>query len=109
MADRVVQEDFFGLRPCHAVFQLRLAPVAGVPLEPGQAAYDHLHGQSIARGLYGIKMYATTTRLPRHQLVVGALGDAVPGADQRLELRVRRVNLRCHGALCGLSLENLGR
>src|SRR5215831_10086563 len=36
---------------------------------------------------------------PRHELVIGALGHVVPGADQRLELRVGGVHLPGHGRL----------
>src|SRR5215475_9168623 len=47
--------------------------------------------------------------LPRHELVVGALGYVVPRAHQGLELRKGRVDSTGHGSLLGFFLENLGR
>src|SRR5437870_5090273 len=44
----------------------------------------------------------------RHELMVGALGDVVPGAHQRLELRERRVHLAGHGGLLGFFPDDLG-
>jgi len=44
----------------------------------------------------------------RDELVVGAFGDKVPGAHERLELREGRVHLPGHGALLGLLLDDLG-
>ena len=44
---------------------------------------------------------------PRHELVVGTLGDAIPRAYQRLELRERRVHLPGHGGFLRLFPDNL--
>src|SRR6266850_8453919 len=44
----------------------------------------------------------------RHELMVGALGDVVPGAHQRLELREGRVHLASHGGLLGFFPDDLG-
>src|SRR5262245_10751596 len=49
-----------------------------------------------------------TAPLHGHELMVGALGDVVPGADQRLELRVGGVHLPGHGALLRFFLDDLG-
>src|SRR5947209_20563343 len=46
---------------------------------------------------------------PRHELMVGAFGDVVPGAHQRLELREGRVHLPGHGGLLGLLPDDLRR
>src|SRR5215467_10775627 len=46
---------------------------------------------------------------PRHELVVRALGHVVPGANQRLELRVGGVHLPGHGRLLRFLLDNLDR
>src|SRR5262245_42781314 len=48
-----------------------------------------------------------TAPLPRHELVVGAFGDVVPGTHQGLELRVRRVDLPGHRALLRLLPDGL--
>src|SRR5215471_2467818 len=48
-----------------------------------------------------------TPPLAGDELVVGALGDVVPGADQRLELRVGRVDLPGHRALLRLLPDGL--
>src|SRR5262245_59024192 len=45
---------------------------------------------------------------PRDELMVGALGDVVPGAHQRLELGERRVHLPRRGGLFRLFLDDLG-
>src|SRR2546426_1417615 len=45
----------------------------------------------------------------RHELVVSAFGDVVPGAHQRLELREGRVHLPGHGGLLGLLPDDLRR
>src|SRR5215510_14142792 len=45
---------------------------------------------------------------PRNELMVGALGDVVPGGHQRLELRERRVDLPGHGRLLGFLPGDLG-
>src|SRR6266545_2792309 len=45
----------------------------------------------------------------RHELMVGAFGDVVPGAHQRLELREGGVHLSGHGRLLGFFPDNLGR
>src|SRR5437879_7910783 len=45
---------------------------------------------------------------PRHELMVGAFGDVVPGAHQRLELREGRVHLPGHGGLLGFFPDDLG-
>src|SRR5581483_5929093 len=44
----------------------------------------------------------------RDQLMVGALGHVVPGPDQRLEPRERRVDLAGHGGLLGFFPDHLG-
>src|SRR5713226_1908638 len=44
----------------------------------------------------------------RHELMVGAFGDAVPRTHQRLELRERRVDLPGHGSLLGFFPDDLG-
>src|SRR5262252_7762756 len=46
---------------------------------------------------------------PRHELVIGALGHVVPGADQRLEFRVGGVHLPGHGRLLRFLLDNVDR
>src|SRR6266436_6788803 len=46
---------------------------------------------------------------PLHELVVGALRDAVPRAHQRLELRVGGVHLPGHGGLLRFVLDDFGR
>src|SRR5262249_32953989 len=46
---------------------------------------------------------------PRHELMVGAFGDVVPGADQRLELREGRMALPGHGCLLGFFFDDLCR
>src|SRR5215471_15712973 len=51
----------------------------------------------------------TPSSLPRHELVVGTFGDAIPGTDQGLELREGRVHLARHGRLLGFFLDSLGR
>ena len=48
-------------------------------------------------------------RSHRHELMVGAFRDVIPGAHQRLELREGRVSLPRHGALLGLFPHDLGR
>src|SRR5262249_2159928 len=45
---------------------------------------------------------------PRHESVIRALGNLVPGPHQRVELRERRVRLPRHGARFGLVLHHLG-
>src|SRR5713101_7972277 len=45
----------------------------------------------------------------RDELMVGAFGDVIPGAHQRLELRERRVHLPGHGGLLGFFPDDLGR
>src|SRR5713226_5403708 len=45
---------------------------------------------------------------PRHELMVGAFGDAVPGAHQRLEFREGGVHLPGHGGLLRFFLDDLG-
>src|ERR1700675_4904554 len=45
----------------------------------------------------------------RHELMVSAFGDVVPGAHQRLELREGRVHLPGHGGLLGFLPDDLGR
>src|SRR6266849_7793335 len=45
----------------------------------------------------------------RDELMVGALGDVVPGAHQRLELREGRVHLPGHRSLLGFLSDDLGR
>src|SRR5262245_4074515 len=59
--------------------------------------------------LEGTARDPATWRSPRHKLVVGALGDVVPRADQRLELRERRVHLSSHWRLFRFLAEGLGR
>src|SRR5262249_61192667 len=44
-----------------------------------------------------------------HELMVGALGDVIPRADQPLELHERRVHLPGHRRLLRLFLDDLGR
>src|SRR5215472_6644021 len=44
----------------------------------------------------------------RHELVVGALGDVIPRAHQRLELRERRVHLPGHRGLLGFVPDDFG-
>src|SRR5262245_13725567 len=44
---------------------------------------------------------------PRHELVVGALGHAIPRTHQSLELRVGRVDLPGHGCLLRLFLDDV--
>src|SRR5262245_46604390 len=46
---------------------------------------------------------------PRHELMVGTLGHPVPRPNQRLELRVGRVDLPGHGSLLRLFLDDFGR
>src|SRR5262245_58158799 len=46
---------------------------------------------------------------PRHEIVVGALGDVVPRTDQRLELRERRLDLAGHRRSLGFLPKNLAR
>src|SRR5262245_38863576 len=43
------------------------------------------------------------------ELVVGALGDVIPGTDERLELRERRVDFPGHRRLLGFFAHDLGR
>src|SRR5713101_3834700 len=45
----------------------------------------------------------------RDELMVGAFGDVIPRAHQRLELRERRVHLPGHGSLLGFFPDHLGR
>src|SRR5213078_966529 len=45
---------------------------------------------------------------PRHELMVGAFGDVVPGTHQRLELREGRVHLFGHRGLLGFLPDDLG-
>src|SRR5262245_47731908 len=45
--------------------------------------------------------------LPRHELMIGALGDVIPRADQRLELGVRGVDLPRHRRLLRLLPDHL--
>src|SRR3972149_3800983 len=45
----------------------------------------------------------------RHELMIGAFRDAIPGAHQRLELREGRVHLPGHGGLLGFFPDDLGR
>jgi hypothetical protein len=47
--------------------------------------------------------------LSGHELMVGALGDVIPWADKRLELRERCVDLPSHRSLLGLFSDDLGR
>src|SRR5262249_10836998 len=47
----------------------------------------------------------TETWLPRYELVVGAFGHVIPGADQRLELREGGVHLPGHRRLLGLLVD----
>src|SRR5207245_9322851 len=49
-----------------------------------------------------------TNYLPRHELMVCAFRNVIPSADQRLELRERRVHLPGHGGLFGFFLDALG-
>src|SRR6185369_6304920 len=46
---------------------------------------------------------------PLRELVVHALGDLVPGSEQRLELRERRIHLLRHGALLGMVPDDIDR
>src|SRR6266545_7533782 len=46
---------------------------------------------------------------PRHELMVGALGDVIPGTHERLKLRERRVHLPGHRRLLGFFPDDLGR
>src|SRR5262245_46542718 len=46
---------------------------------------------------------------PRDELMVGAFGDVVPRADERLELRERGVDLLGDGSLLGFFPQDLGR
>ena len=48
-------------------------------------------------------------RSPGQELLIGALGDAVPTAHQRLELRERGVNLPGHRALLRVLLDHRDR
>src|SRR5437667_5132488 len=50
----------------------------------------------------------TLASLRCHELMVGALGDPIPGAHQRLELREGRVHLPGHGSPLGFLSDNLG-
>src|SRR5262249_6930286 len=45
----------------------------------------------------------------RHELMVRAFRDVIPRADERLELRVRRVHLPGHRRPLGFLLDDLGR
>src|SRR5438046_10248587 len=45
---------------------------------------------------------------PRHELMIGAFGDVVPGAHQRLELCEGGMHLPGHGGLLGLLPDDLG-
>ena len=51
----------------------------------------------------------TGASLSGHELMVCAFRDVVPRADERLELRERRVDLSGHGALLGLFPDDVGR
>src|SRR5262245_36451709 len=46
---------------------------------------------------------------PCHELVIRAFGDVIPGADQRLEFRERRVDLPRHGRLLRFLSDGLSR
>src|SRR5262245_27819328 len=47
--------------------------------------------------------------LPRHELMVGAFGDAIPRTYERLELRVGRVHLSGHRGSLRLFSDHLDR
>src|SRR5262245_50367156 len=55
------------------------------------------------------RVRSTATWLPRHELVIGAFGDVVPGTHQRLKLRVGGVDLPRHRRFFGLLVDELGR
>src|SRR6266446_2180600 len=55
------------------------------------------------------RSFITLPSSPRHELMVGAFGDAIPGTHQRLELRERRVDFPGHGRLLGFFPDHLGR
>src|SRR2546422_1577145 len=58
LAERVVQEDLLRFHRRHAVPQLRLAPVCGIPVEACEAAHDELQATaSIPPETYRINMY----------------------------------------------------
>src|SRR5262245_29557786 len=65
---------------------------------------------SNTRGLVTLKLSDAETRSPRrHKLMVGALADAVPRTNQRLELRVGGVDLSSDRRSLGLLPHDLAR
>src|SRR5262245_3425519 len=54
-----------------------------------------------------LRRSVVTLPSPCHELLIGPFGHVIPGADQRLELRERRVDLSRHGRLLGFLSQNL--